>query len=40
VIYISGELINPEHRVPGSVFVAKPYQHTDILSACQRLHSR
>jgi hypothetical protein len=24
VIYISGEGFDPEHRVPGSVFVAKP----------------
>ena len=40
VSYISGELINPEHCVPGSVFVAKPYQHIDILSACRRLHNR
>ena len=40
VIYISGELINPEHRVPDSVFVAKPYQHIDILSARRRLHNR
>ena len=37
VIYISGEVINPERCVPGSVFVAKPYQHADILSACRRL---
>jgi CheY-like chemotaxis protein len=40
VIYISGELIDPERCVPGSVFVAKPYQHIDILSACRRLHNR
>jgi hypothetical protein len=40
VVYISGELINPEHCVPGSVFVGKPYQHIDILSACRRLHNR
>ena len=40
VVYISGELINPDHCVPGSVFVAKPYQHIDILSACRRLHNR
>ena len=38
VVYISGELIDPERCVPGSVFVAKPYQHIDILSACRRLH--
>ena len=40
VIYISGELIDPERGVPGSMFVAKPYQHIDILSACRRLHNR
>jgi CheY-like chemotaxis protein len=40
VIYISGEVIDPERCVPGSVFVAKPYQHIDILSACRRLHDR
>jgi hypothetical protein len=40
VIYISGEQIDPERRVPGSVFVAKPYQHIDIPSACRRRHNR
>ena len=40
VIYISGERFDPERCVPGSVFVAKPYQHIDILSACRRLHDR
>jgi CheY-like chemotaxis protein len=40
VVYISGEQFDPERCVPGSVFVAKPYQHFDILSACRRLHSR
>lgn len=36
LLYVSGEVINPERCVPGSVFVAKPYRHTDVLSACQR----
>ena len=40
VIYISGEVIDPERCVPGSVFVAKPYRHIDILNACRRLHDR
>ena len=40
VIYISGERFDPERCVSGSVFVAKPYQHIDILSACRRLHNR
>jgi hypothetical protein len=35
---ISGKLIDPERCVAGSVFVARPYQHIDILSACRRLH--
>ena len=37
VVYTSGQAFDCERCVPGSVFVAKPYQHTDILSACQRL---
>ena len=37
VVYTSGQAIDYERCVPGSLFVAKPYQHTDILSACQRL---
>ena len=40
VVYISGELFDPERCVPGSAFVPKPYQHIDILSACRRLHDR
>jgi CheY-like chemotaxis protein len=40
LLYVSGEVINPERCVPGSVFVAKPYRHTDVLSACQRLRAR
>ena len=39
VVYTSGQAIDCERCVPGSVFVAKPYQHTDILSACQRLRN-
>ena len=37
VLYTSGEMIDPGRCVPGSVFVAKPYQHDDILIACRRL---
>ena len=40
MIYISGEGFDPEHCVPGSVFVAKPYQHIDILSACRRMQNK
>jgi CheY-like chemotaxis protein len=37
VVYTSGQAVDRQRCVPGSVFVAKPYQHIDILSACQRL---
>jgi len=37
VVYMSAQAIDRDRCVPGSVFVAKPYQHVDILSACQRL---
>jgi hypothetical protein len=33
----SAQAIDHDRCVPGSVFIAKPYQHIDILSACQRL---
>jgi CheY-like chemotaxis protein len=37
VLYISGDRIDFERCVPGSMFVAKPLNHEDILSACRRL---
>ena len=40
VVYISGEQFDPERCVRDSVFVAKPYQHTDILGACLRLRGK
>jgi CheY-like chemotaxis protein len=40
IVYTSGERFDRERCVPRSVFVAKPYQHIDILSACRRLHNR
>jgi CheY-like chemotaxis protein len=40
VLYTSGKLIDPGRRVPGSVFVAKPYVHAEVLSACERLLSK
>jgi CheY-like chemotaxis protein len=40
VVYISGGQFDPERSVPDSVFVAKPYQHIDILSACLRLRGK
>jgi CheY-like chemotaxis protein len=40
VVYMSGQAIDHERCVPESVCVAKPYQHTSILSACSRLRSK
>jgi CheY-like chemotaxis protein len=40
ILYTSGKLIDPRRCVPGSAFVAKPYQHDDILNACRRLRSK
>jgi two-component system, response regulator PdtaR len=40
ILYTSGKLIDPSRCVPGSAFVAKPYQHDDILNACRRLRSK
>jgi CheY-like chemotaxis protein len=40
VLYTSGKMIDPKRCVSGSVFVPKPYQSIDILSACQRLCSK
>ena len=37
ILYTSGKIIEPERRVPGSVFVSKPYQRADVLIACGRL---
>ena len=37
VLYMSGDRIDFERCVPGSMFVAKPLNHEDILSACRRL---
>ena len=39
VLYTSGELVDRRRCVPGSVFVAKPYGHQDILNACQQLRA-
>jgi CheY-like chemotaxis protein len=39
ILYTSGKLIDPSRCVPGSVFIPKPYNSTDILNACQRLHT-
>lgn len=37
VLYTSGRVIDAERCVPGSAFVAKPYQPDDILNACRQL---
>jgi CheY-like chemotaxis protein len=37
LLYMSGDRIDHERRVPGSVFLAKPLKHDDILSVCRRL---
>ena len=40
VVYTSGKSIDPGRRIPGSVFVTKPYQNEEILDVCQRLTAR
>jgi CheY-like chemotaxis protein len=40
ILYASGKSFDPQRRVPGSVFVSKPYTNTDILEACRRLHAQ
>jgi CheY-like chemotaxis protein len=40
VLYTSGKMIEPGRRVPGSVFLSKPYQRDDVLIACERLLSK
>lgn len=37
VLYASGKSFDTQRRVAGSVFVPKPYTHTDIVEACSRL---
>ena len=37
VLYTSGKSVDAQRCVPGSVFVAKPYRNSDVLSLCQRL---
>jgi CheY-like chemotaxis protein len=37
LLYMSGEKIDPARCQPGSVFLNKPLQHSDILRACQQL---
>ncbi len=37
VLYTSGKSVDAQRCVPGSVFVAKPYRNSDVVSLCQRL---
>ena len=37
VLYTSGKIIEPGRRVPGSVFLSKPYQRGEVLITCGRL---
>jgi len=40
LIYTSGKSIDPERCVPGSAFIAKPYQYDEVVDACQRLQTK
>jgi CheY-like chemotaxis protein len=40
VLYTSGKSIDLRRCVPWSAFVAKPYQHDDVLNACRRLRGK
>lgn len=37
VIYVSGNAIEPTRKVPGSMFLTKPYMMADVLRACGEL---
>lgn len=40
VLYTSADAIDRKRCAPGSVFIAKPYRHDDILTACRGLRPR
>jgi two-component system, response regulator PdtaR len=40
VLYTSGQSIDPGRCLPGSAFLAKPYQYHDVVNACERLRTR
>jgi hypothetical protein len=40
VLYTSGKTIDRGRCIPGSAFVAKPYQHDDVVTVCHRLCSK
>ena len=37
VLCTSGKPVNPARLIPGSMFVAKPYQVDDVMDACREL---
>jgi CheY-like chemotaxis protein len=40
VLYTSGKSIDRGHCIPGSAFLAKPYQYDDVVNACDRLRTK
>ncbi len=40
VLYTSADAIDRKRCAPGSVFIAKPYGHDDILTACRGLRPK
>jgi CheY-like chemotaxis protein len=40
VLYTSGKSIDRGRRIPGSAFLAKPYQYDDVANACDRLRTK
>jgi CheY-like chemotaxis protein len=40
VIHTSGDAIDHKRCGPGTIFIAKPYQHNEVLNACQRLRTK
>jgi CheY-like chemotaxis protein len=40
VLYTSGKSIDPGRGIPGSAFLAKPYQYNDVVNACDRLRTK
>jgi CheY-like chemotaxis protein len=40
VLYTSGKSIDPKRRIPGSVFLAKPYKGSDVVQVCQEVAAR
>jgi DNA-binding response OmpR family regulator len=39
IVYTSGDLIDPERPVPGSLFIQKPYDLEEVLAGCKNLCS-